>query len=207
MRSCSGTGGTGIGMRARFALEIRCRVEPLCRAVMAERICGALATCISHLGSGPMLPGRTMHTSTTVTHWRVLPGKMHARPNGCGIRAMRMSFSRSIVQRRTPALVAVRKRDDLSRKAPSPTSASCMRRTSPSGSWSFVSTQSPSTKTPSSDTRSLIVDSIHPGGICVTEPAPRSIHPTAAEGGPRTIGMPGRGRLFARTADSPGRRG
>ena len=134
IRRCSFSGGTGNSMVARFFREIRFLVVPAWRAEISARNSGVLIHHMSQRGSTLSDPGRTMQTSTAVTQGRGSPGKRHARPSGSGMRAINTSPDARNVHPRRAADSEVRNRLERSRKNPSPMSASCVSRTSPSGS-------------------------------------------------------------------------
>ncbi len=145
-----------------------------------------------------LFPGLTMPTSTTVIHRVLSFGAKHARPSGSGIRAIKTSPSNTSLQRSCSNLFSLTKRFDLSRNIPSPMSASCSRRMLPAGSWSLVSTQSPSEKSPSKPIRSSSIAFAQPTGIPLTPQSPQS-----ALASPCLAPMLQRGSKFRRPGVAP----
>ena len=107
---------------------------------------------------------RNAATSTTVMHRDSISGIKQARPSGSGMRAISTSLARSCVQRNRANAASLIQRSDLLRNVPSPISASCKSRILPLGSWSLLSTQSPSTNKPDDPAISLIAICIQPAG-------------------------------------------
>lgn len=119
---------------------------------------------------------RSATTSTTVTLCCSSVGIKQARPNGSGMRAIRTSPVASSVHRSRRNASSFIQRSDLFRKVPSPTSANCKRRILPFGSWSLLSTQSPSTKRPVVPASSLMNARVQPFGSLLIA-IPRQQHP------------------------------
>ncbi len=120
--------------------------------------------CMTHRLSMFSESTRSAATSTTVTQRCSSAGIKHARPNGSGIRATRTSPVVNAVHRSRTKASSLIHRLDLSKKAPSPMSANCSNRMLPSGSWSLLSTQSPSTKRPVVPASSFMVVDVQPCG-------------------------------------------
>jgi len=125
---CSSRGGIGIVRLPKFFLEIRLRVVPDCRASILARIGGELMNHISHLSSRCRPEGAECRRQTTVIARRGSPGNIQALPSGSGIRATNTSPTSRYVQLSRVALSRVRLRFERFRQHPSPTSASCVRR-------------------------------------------------------------------------------
>ena len=158
-----------------------------------------------------------MQTSTAVMQRLESPGNMQALPSGSGILAIKTSPGLRNVQPNSMAFSYVRYRLDLFPQDPSPMSASCTSRTSPSGSWSLLTTQSPSVNTPSVSIISPIVARVHPGGsssagkvanrcsLFFTPPTPRSTPSAAPATRPQRAAWP-RSTRPARRVRPPGNR-
>ncbi len=149
MRRCSGSEGTSNSSLSSSVLDIRCRVVPRTNLRITENTFCEFSCQTNHRLLNCPGEGLKIHTSTTVMHAPLSPGNSHALPIGSGIRAIKMSPCSRYVHRRRFAASLVKNLDDLSRNLPTPTSANWMSLTSPLISWSFDSTQSPSTRSPS----------------------------------------------------------
>lgn len=162
-------------MPPRFPLDILFRVVPEALLSISSLNSGAFMKCMSHLFEMPVAPIRIAATSTTVRQRCPIAGIRQALPSGAGILATRTSPSLSSVQFNRSNCSSFKNRDDLLRKTPSPISASWRRRLAPSGSWSLLSTQSPSVNSPSLPIRSLMVAVAHHLGNSVTRYFPQNI--------------------------------
>gem|GEM_PF-3671492 len=168
MRFCSLSGGIGNSICAKLPLEILLRVVPDDRSSILCRISGEFKKCINQRGKTESFPGLIIATSTTVIHFCGSLGIRHALPNGSGIRATSTSSSRISVKFNNSNFWSFTNLCDLFTNFPSPISASCNKRIAPFGSWSLLSTQSPSENNPSLPIKLTIVDSFQPTGKSLT---------------------------------------